>query len=463
MNELEQLTQLCRRLGAEPGPAAAMAAQLQKRAGQLSNERGITREVAMQYLLEVLVKGRHGEISADSLPDRPAPSMREKLVALFHAHYGRAPEVIARAPGRIEFIGNHTDYNGGTVLGAAINRGIWVALARRTDGRRRFFSEQAREVTELSASQPLAKLEGERSWLNYPLGILAVLPEFGLPVPGGFDYAAVSDLPVGAGLSSSAAIELASALAFLEAAGRQPAREVIVNVGKKAENNFVGVPCGILDQGVSGFGQENHLVFIDCLGPRFAPVPLPTGAHFWIFNTHTKHALVDGLYAARHRECMEAAKALGVPLLREASAAMLGAAGSRLSPIVRRRAQHVIEEISRVDATMAALKQGDLREVGRLLTASHRSSQSLFENSTPELDLLVDVLTKIPAVYGARLTGGGFGGAVMALTNEAFGEKQAADVIAAYAEKFGNQPDVLHALTGNGAQIISSATGATPE
>lgn len=461
MNEWEQLTQLCRRLGAEPGPAAAMAAQLQKRATQLSKERGITREAAMQYLLEVLVKGRHGEISADSMPDRPTPSMREKLVALFHAHYGRAPEIIARAPGRIEFIGNHTDYNGGTVLGAAINRGIWVALARRADGRRRFFSEQARGVTELPADQPLEKLGGDQSWLNYPLGILAVLPEFGLPVPRGFDYAAVSDLPVGAGLSSSAAIELASGLAFLEAAGRQPEREVLVNVGKKAENNFVGVPCGILDQGVSGFGRENHLVFIDCLGPRFAAVPLPAGAHFWIFNTHTKHALVDGLYAARHRECMEAAKALGVPLLREASLAGLESAGSKLSATARRRAQHVIEEIARVEATMVALKKDDLREVGRLLTASHRSSQLLFENSTPELDFLVEAATKIPSVYGARLTGGGFGGAVMALTDATFGEKQAAEVVAAYGKKFGSQPDVLHALTGDGAQIIS-ASGAIP-
>jgi galactokinase len=462
MTELEQLTELCRRLGAEPAPAATMAGQLQKRASQLSNERGITREAAMQYLLEVLVKGRHGEISADSLPDRPAPSMREKLVALFHAHYGRAPEIITRAPGRIEFIGNHTDYNGGTVLGAAINRGIWVALARRTDGRRRFFSEQAQGVTELFAHQPLEKLHGERSWLNYPLGILAVLPEFGLPVPEGFEYAAVSDLPVGAGLSSSAAIELASALAFLETAGRQPAREVLVNVGKRAENNFVGVPCGILDQGVSGFGRENHLVFIDCLGPRFATVALPSGAHFWIFNTHTKHALVDGLYATRHRECMEAARALGVPLLREASLARLEVAGSGLSATARRRAQHVIEEIARVEGTLEALKKNDLREVGRLLTASHRSSQLLFENSTPELDFLVDALTKIPAVHGARLTGGGFGGAVMALTDATFGAEQADSVIAAYAKKFGSQPDVLHALTGNGAQVVSPAAGTTP-
>jgi galactokinase len=455
MTELEQLIALCQRLGAVPAQAATMAAQLQKRAGQLAGERGITREVAMKYLLDVLVKARQGEISAGALPDRPTPSMREKLIALFHATYARAPEIITRAPGRIEFIGNHTDYNGGTVLGAAIDRGVWVALARRMDGQRSFFSDHGREVVTLPADAGPRKLAGVQSWINYPQGVLAALPAFGLQVPAGFDYAAVSDLPIGAGLSSSAAIELASGLAFLEATGQHPARETLVNVGKHAENNFVGVPCGILDQGVSGFGRKDHLVFIDCRGPRFATVPLPAAAHFWIFNTHTKHALVDGLYAARHRECMEAAKALGVSLLVEVSAEALAGAAAGLSPVALKRARHVVEEIARVAAATRALESGDLVETGRLLTASHRSSQHLFENSTAELDFLVDALTALPQVYGARLTGGGFGGAVMALTGAAFGETQAASVAEAYERKFGSRPDVLHTLTGNGAEVIA--------
>ena len=455
MAELEQLVELCRKLGAPPGQAMTMAAQLQKRATQLAGERGVAREAAMKYLLEVLVKGRHGEISADNLPDRPTPSMREKIVALFHATYGRAPEIITRAPGRIEFIGNHTDYNGGTVLGAAIDRGVWVALARRSDGQRMFFSDQAGEVVALPAGSAPIKLEGSQSWVNYPQGVLAALPAFGLRVPAGFDYAAVSDLPVGAGLSSSAAIELASGLAFLEATGQHPPRETLVKVGRHAENNFVGVPCGILDQGVSGFGRKDHLVFIDCRGPRFATVPLPAEAHFWIFNTHTKHALVDGLYAARHRECMEAAKALGVSLLADVSPPALARGAAGLSPVALKRAKHIVEEIARVDATMRALQSGDLAATGQLLTASHRSSQHLFENSTPELDFLVDALVALPQVHGARLTGGGFGGAVMALTGPAFGEAQAANVADAYAGKFRNRPDVLHALTGNGAERIA--------
>lgn len=456
MTEHEQLTELCRRLGAEPAPAAVMAAQLQKRADQMAAERGVTRVAAMEYLLGVMVKARQGEAPAADAPGRPSLSMREKLLTLFHAIFGRSPAVIARAPGRIEFIGNHTDYNGGTVLGAAIDRGVWVALAPRADGVRRFASEQQAGVVTQGAAA-LKKADGDGAWINYPLGVLAALPEFGLKAPAGFDFYALSDLPSGAGLSSSAAIELASALAFLELTGQRPSRETVVKIGRHAENHFVGVPCGILDQGVSGFGQKDHLVFIDCRGPRFDTVPLPAGAQFWIFNTHTKHALVDGLYAARHRECMAAAQTLGVGQLVETTPTMLESARGKLPPETYRRAKHVIEEIARVDACVAALRAGDLPAAGRLLTASHRSSQALFENSTPELDFLVDELVRAPGVHGARLTGGGFGGAVMALTAPEFTREQAARVAAAYREKHGQEPDVLHTRTGDGAAVVQSS------
>jgi galactokinase len=227
-----------------------------------------------------------------------------------------------------------------------------------------------------------------------------------------------------------------------------------VKIGRHAENHFVGVPCGILDQGVSGFGRKDHLVSIDCRGPRFATVALSGDAHFWIFNTHHKHALVDGLYAARHRECMEAAKALGVALLVDATPAQLAAARGILSEESFKRAMHVIEEHARVGQADTALRAGDMKALGRLLTASHRSSQKLFENSTPELDLLVDTLIAIPSVYGARLTGGGFGGAVMALTDGAFGKDQAGAVAAVYAKRYGASPEILHCRTGEGAAVV---------
>lgn len=379
--------------------------------------------------------------------------MQAQLTALFSQTFGSAPAIVTRAPGRIEFIGNHTDYNGGTVLGAAIDRGVWVALSPRSDDRRRFCSALGGGMVTLPAGEP-RRQEGEHNWLNYPLGVLAALPVFGLKAPAGFDYLAMSDLPAGAGLSSSAAIELASALAFLAATGQSADTETVVKVGKHAENHFVGVPCGILDQGVSGFGRKDHLVFIDCRGPCFATVPMPADAHFWVFNTHTKHALVDGLYATRNRECMEAAKALGVGLLVESNPAAVLAAGAKLPPPLDRRARHIVEEIARVDATVDALRAGDLVEVGRLLTASHRSSQHLFENSTPELDFLVDALSEAPNVHGARLTGGGFGGAVMALTNDDFDQKAAESVAASYASRFGDAPEILHLQTGDGARRL---------
>jgi galactokinase len=380
--------------------------------------------------------------------------MTDTLIERFRAIHGRAPEIVSRAPGRIEFIGNHTDYNGGPVLGAAIDRSVWVGLARRPDGRRRFASDAHSGPVDL-ASDAFERATGTQSWVNYPLGVLVAMRDSGIGIPAGFDYMALSNLPAGAGLSSSAAIELSSCIAFLEAAGQSVPREVLVALGKRAENEFVGIPCGILDQGVSGFGKRDHLVHIDCRGPTFTTVPLPAGSNFWVFNTHVRHALVDGLYAERHRECMEAARVIGVPLLVDATPAMLAAAETRLSRSAYKRARHVVDEIARVEQAVAALLAGDLAAVGKLLFASHRSSRTWFENSSPELDFLVESLEPEKGVYGARLTGGGFGGAVMALASEAFGEEGVGRVAEAYLARFGARPDVLHARADDGAALIS--------
>jgi galactokinase len=380
--------------------------------------------------------------------------MKDLAIARFTALYGHAPTVLARAPGRIEFIGNHTDYNGGTVLGAAIDLGVWIAAAPAPAGILSFATDSQRGVVSVPTAAA-NKQTGPQRWVNYPLGVWTSFKEFGWQQPDGLDCLVCSNLPVGAGLSSSAAIELASALAFLGLTGETPPREKVVALGRHAENNFVGVPCGILDQGVSGFGRKDHLVFIDCRGPRFETVPMPAGAHFWVFNTHTKHALIDGLYATRHRECMEAAKALGVSLLADITPAQLEQKRSLLPELNYRRAKHVVEEIVRVAAVQAALAAGDLAGVGRLLTASHRSSQTQFENSTPELDFLVENLTAAPHVFGARLTGGGFGGAVMAFTDGAFSTDDASRAADAYGVRFGSRPDVLHCETGEGAENLT--------
>jgi galactokinase len=298
---------------------------------------------------------------------------------------------------------------------------------------------------------PSGKLEGEAAWGNYVIGVWRSLADLGLPRPAGFDVLVDSDLPAGAGLSSSAALELSTGLALLELAGA-PAigPERLAMLGRHAENRYVGVPCGILDQGTSAFGAAGQLVRIDCRGPAFSRVPFPTSAHLWIFNTREKHALVDGLYATRHAECQEAAAGLGVTFLTDLTPAQFAAQAPRFGTISAKRARHIIEEHARVHETVIALQRGDLAAVGKLLTASHRSSQKLFENSTPSLDRLVDLLEIHPAVYGARLTGGGFGGAVMALTKPGFTAVDAA----AIAAQTTSAPEIIHLLSGEGARVL---------
>ncbi len=381
----------------------------------------------------------------------PTPS---HIAGQFQQTFGRAPALIARAPGRVEFIGNHTDYNGGAVLGAAIDRYVWAAAAANPTGRRRLFSTQGSSVLELP-DDPATRVTGSDAWANYPLGVWRSLRDFNLPQPAGFDLLVTSDLPPGAGLSSSAALELAVALALLGIANApvlEPAQ--LAALGRHAENKYVGVPCGILDQGTSAFGRAGHLVHIDCRGPAFSLVPFPGSAHLWIFNTREKHALIDGLYATRHRECLAAAQALGVALLADLTPAQLALLEHKLAPVLARRAQHIVEEHARVHDTVDALQRGDLAMVGRLLTASHRSSQHWFENSTRALDQLVDLLEKHPSVFGARLTGGGFGGAVMALTRDTFTEQDAQEIAQRSSSAEHGAPQLLHLQSADGAQII---------
>ncbi|MFO7725739.1 MAG: galactokinase [Oceanipulchritudo sp.] len=368
--------------------------------------------------------------------------------------------VRAASPGRVEFIGNHVDYNGGRVLGAALNLGITATAIPRTDGRLTISSRGSPAIYEgiPGDNEPQS---GQLSWVNYPLGIMAVLAEAGYVLSRGLDLSFTSDLPSGAGLSSSAAIELATmeVLAVLE--GFELSRTEKVLLAQRAENTFVGVPCGILDQAVSCFGKEDHLVCIDCAETTFDTVPLPPGLHFWIFNTNCKHSLVDSLYARRHAECREALKWLrkedpGLGYLVEAGREALHSLNR--DPDIRRRAEHVIEENSRVSACMEALERGALDTVGDLLFASHASSRDLFENSTPELDALVEILEEYrgSGVVGARLTGGGFGGAVMALTTDAFTRDLADKVVAVYGERHSKAPTpgFLHVVTGEGTRLL---------
>ncbi|MDR1816901.1 MAG: galactokinase, partial [Puniceicoccales bacterium] len=334
-----------------------------------------------------------------------------RLTDFFTKTFNASPRFAARAPGRLEFIGNHLDYNGGPVLGAAIDRYVTAALAPRAD-RKIVLASTSQDARVETSLDTLAPATGAASWGNYPLGVFKVMRDAGLNAPHGFDLAVDSDLPVGAGLSSSAAIELATAYALAAAFGFALDKKTAAVLGRAAENTFVGMPCGILDQGCSAFGKAGALVLIDCEHNAFDTRPLPAGTHFWVFNSRKKHALIDSLYATRNRECKEAfailkARNPALANLARATEAEVAAAAGELGDARAKRALHVVRETARVNDTLAALDAGDTARVGRNLTASHESSRDLFENSCAELDFLVEVVTALPGVYGARLTGGG--------------------------------------------------------
>jgi galactokinase len=383
--------------------------------------------------------------------------MSQSSTDLFKSTFGSEPEQLAFAPGRLEFIGNHTDYNGGLVMGVAVTEGITVSVSRRKD-RKILIVSDAGSLVELSLDE-MTPLHDSDSWTNYPIGVTSVMKDAGMEMPVGYNMAVTSTLPAGAGMSSSAAFELATAYALAALYDFKTDTAGFARIGRKAENDFVGVPCGILDQGVSAFGKRNHLVRINCATEEFTVQAMPAKTHFWVFNSNHRHSLVDSHYSDRFRQCKEAkdilqAKYPQIETLSDCTEAQVRATEVELGDVHFRRALHVTTENARVRAVEAALASGDLNAVGAALCASHESSRVNFENSIPELDFLVEALKAEPHVYGARLTGGGFGGAVMAFTGPEFCQEQAVKVEAAFIEQFGFDPAVFYTRAGDGAHLI---------
>jgi galactokinase len=302
-------------------------------------------------------------------------------------------------------------------------------------------------------------IKGTGSWTNYPIGVTKVMADLGMVTPTGYNMAVTSTLPSGAGMSSSAAFELATAKALAALYGYETDTAGFARIGRKAENEFVGMPCGILDQGVSAFGKADHLVKIDCAAETFVTEPMPRGAHFWIFNSNKKHALVDSAYADRFKECHDALVLLQADYpeaktLSEISEEQLAASKPNLNELIFLRAAHIVGENARVRKVELALANNDLNAIGAYLNQSHESSRVNFENSIEELDTLVELLKLQPSVYGARLTGGGFGGAVMALTDTNFGQTQADAIATAFEAKHGLHPSIFHTCAGDGAKLL---------
>jgi len=365
--------------------------------------------------------------------------------------------VAAFAPGRIEFLGNHLDYNGGLVLGAAIDSGIYALAIPREDTFVRLFSDSFEDAVVETDLSSFARQEGRKSWANYCLGVLKVMQDAELAPDIGFSLTLTTNLPVSVGLSSSAALELATALVFSQLGGQKLSRKDLVTVCRKAENEFVGMPCGILDQATSAFGKKDHLVLIDCETESVSSLPMPAESQLWIFDSGIKHDLIDSHYATRNEECKEALRLIrevepSLTCLAKADEKMVEKAN--LPTQIRKRVLHVIGEQERVLSFQRGLtEKASLRELGRLLTDSHNSSSGLFENSCPELDALVQSLAPCEQVLGARLTGGGFGGAVLAWTTTEFQQNEADEIASSYEKKFGHRPETHCFSPSKGARI----------
>lgn len=341
-------------------------------------------------------------------------------------------EAKAFAPGRVEVLGNHTDYNGGVVLSAALELGV-EASARRLPGGR--VELQSAGMGGVEVFKRGAGFVRSGRWTDYPLGVAEMLARAGAE-PGGFSISFKSTLPGGAGLSSSAALEVATAVALLQLYPRPMGRMDVARLCRRAENEFVGVNCGLLDQASSVFGRKDHLVFLDCRSEVVEAIPFPEGLGLLVVDSGVKHALTGGEYNERREQCFEAARRMGEAALRDATSAGLEAA--EMPELVKRRARHVVGENERVFEAVAGLRRGDAGVLGAQMTASHRSSVENFENSTKELDTLVGLAVAQKGCLGARLTGGGFGGAIVALVEMDGAERILRDVVLGYRNRTGN-------------------------
>jgi galactokinase len=369
-----------------------------------------------------------------------------RVAEAFRAAFGADPQTVWRGPGRVNLIGEHTDYNDGFVLPFAVPWGVSAAVTPRTDQTIRLLSLQSS-----GAPITLATRDDAEGWARYAVGVLAMLGDR----VAGADIAVDGDVPQGAGLSSSAALEVAVASALNDVHGLGLTPMEIALLSQKAENDFVGMPCGIMDQAASALSEEGHALFLDCrsLASRNIPLDLAAdGLRLLIIDTQVHHEHAGGEYAKRRAECESAARKLGVPALRDVTD--LAAALDRLSGDERKRVMHVVTENHRVEALIGLLRAGQVTEIGALLNASHLSLRDQYEVSSPELDVAVEAAFRGGA-RGARMTGGGFGGSAIALVPEDRLDSVEKSVSAAYAERGFQPPRFLAATPAQGAHRLA--------
>lgn len=375
-------------------------------------------------------------------------SLQHTVIQAFTSRYAEPPAVVVRAPGRVNLIGEHTDYNDGFVLPMAIDRAVWIALRPRPDRLVRVHSLDL----EASESFDLASLRHtDAGWIEYLKGVAWALSDAGYALQG-WEGVMAGDVPRGAGLSSSAAIELATARAFQAVAGFDWDATAMALIGQRAENDWVGVNCGIMDQMISAAGQAGHALLIDCRSLESQAVPLPAGTAVVILDTATRRGLVESAYNERRAQCEAAARYFGVRALRDVSVDQFAAQAAGLDELTLRRARHVITENARTLAAADAMRRGDAAGLGRLMDASHSSLRDDFEVTNDALNVMVDCAQQAPGCYGARMTGAGFGGCAVALVDA----ERAPDFAGTVAERYQAQTSIVPAV-----YVCTAADGAS--
>ncbi|MEM6504122.1 MAG: galactokinase [Planctomycetota bacterium] len=386
------------------------------------------------------------------------PGVAANAVFGFRKRYGRAYRSLVAAPGRVNLIGEHVDYMGGFVMPMAIDRYTAIAIAPSEDRHLiRIGSGLTNSDYQFNLEQGREAIRKAPGWARYVLGVAQLMIERSEPVLG-FDAWIETDIPLGAGLSSSAALEVATALAIDTVHDRTRGSMQIAQLCQRAEHEFAGVPCGIMDMATSACARAGHAAFLDCRSGHIEQLPMKDDSvAVVIANTKVQHALSDGFYAKRREACEKAADAMGIPLLRDATPEMLSSHQDALSPTVYRRARHVISEIARAEEAAAYLKRQDWQAFGRCMYESHESLRSDFEVSCDELDIMVAIARQIGlagGVYGARMTGGGFGGSAVMLVSKEHAGSLIKQLSAAYEQETGITPDIFLAQPAQGAHVI---------
>lgn len=372
------------------------------------------------------------------------------LARKFQGRFGDSPRIFA-APGRVNLIGEHTDYNDGFVMPCALGFTTRVAISPRAGRTINLHSEDFADVQQFSLDRlPASRLD---SWADYLIGVLVQLQKTG-SLSQGANVLVSGEVPVAAGLSSSAALEVASALAFMDLNGIVMPLPQVAKMCQRAENTFVGANCGIMDQFVSCLGKAGHALFLDCRSLDYRLVPIPEDVRIVICNTMVKHKHAGGEYNQRRAECEEGVRLLArshpeIRALRDATLEQVRRGD--LPPVIARRCEHVIRENARVVEGREALEAGDLARFGKLMRESHLSLRDLFEVSSSELDLMVSLAEKMPGCWGARMTGGGFGGCTVNLVKASEATNWAERIAKAYQEETGVHPDVYVCSAADGA------------